>query len=118
MTVFDYVAFGAMAIVFVALIWLVITLGDLPANIAKERNHPQVAAVRAMSWFGLLFTGGILWILAIVWAYLDSSAFLSRNTKHDTVDSISSKDQQSELESLRQRIETLEAKFDQEGEAS
>ena len=74
MTVFDYTAFGAMAIVFVAMIWLVIYVGDLPANVAKERNHPQVAAIRAMAWFGLLFTGGVVWILAIVWAYYDYSA--------------------------------------------
>ena len=74
MTAFDYVAFAAMAIVFVAMIWLVIYVGDLPANIAKERNHPQVAAIRAMAWFGLLFSGGVVWILAIVWAYYDYSA--------------------------------------------
>ena len=73
MTVFDYVAFAAMAIVFVAMIWLLIYVGDLPANVAKERNHPQVAAIRAMAWFGLLFTGGVVWILAIVWAYYDYS---------------------------------------------
>lgn len=71
MTVFDYTAFAAMAIVFVAMIWLLIYVGDLPANVAKERNHPQVAAIRAMAWFGLLFTGGVVWILAIVWAYYD-----------------------------------------------
>ena len=60
MTVCDYVAFGAMAIVFVAAILLVIWLGDLPAEIAKQRNHPQVAAIRAMGWFGLLFTAGLV----------------------------------------------------------
>ena len=49
MTAFDYVAFGAMAIVFAAVIYLVILAGDLPANIAKQRNHPQVAAIRAMA---------------------------------------------------------------------
>lgn len=74
MTIFDYVAFAAMAIVCVATIWLLIFVGDLPANIAKERNHPQVAAIRAMAWFGILLTGGIVWILAIVWAYYDYSA--------------------------------------------
>ena len=67
MTVFDYV-------VFVAMVWLLIYVGDLPANVAKERNHPQVAAIRAMAWFGLLFSGGIAWIFAIVWAYYDYSA--------------------------------------------
>ena len=63
-----------MAIVFVATIWLVIFVVDLPANIAKERNHPQVAAIRAMAWFGLLLTGGVVWIFAVVWAYYDYSA--------------------------------------------
>ena len=47
MTAYDYISFGAMAVVFVAIIWLVIYLGDLPANIAKERKHPQVSAIRA-----------------------------------------------------------------------
>ncbi len=74
MTAFDYTAFAAMAIVFVAMIWLLLYVGDLPANIARERGHPQVAAIRAMAWFGLLFSGGVVWILAIVWAYYDYSA--------------------------------------------
>ncbi len=74
MTAFDYTAFAAMAIVFVAMIWLLLYVGDLPANIAKERGHPQVAAIRAMAWFGLLFSGGVVWILAIVWAYYDYPA--------------------------------------------
>lgn len=99
MTVYDYVAFGAMGVVFVALVWLVIALGDLPANIAKERNHSQVAAVRALSWFGLLFTGGVLWIFAVVWAFFDSSAF----TKP------SSSDLENELKTIKARLEKLEA---------
>lgn len=73
MTAFDYVAFGAMAVVFGATIWLLIYVGDLPGTVAKERSHPQVAAVTALSWFGLLFTGGVGWIIAIVWAYYDYS---------------------------------------------
>ena len=73
MTAADYVAFAAMTIVFVAVVYGVILVGDLPAKVARERKHPQVAAVTALSWFGLLFTGGILWIAAIVWAYFDYS---------------------------------------------
>ena len=71
MTLDDYIAFAAMSIVFVASVWLLIYIGDLPANIAKERNHPQVAAIRAMSWFGLLLTGGVLWVVAVTWSYYD-----------------------------------------------
>ena len=71
MTAFDYIAFLAMAVVFCGLVYLVIALGDLPGKIAKERNHPQVAAITAMAWLGLLFTGGVVYIIAFVWAYYD-----------------------------------------------
>ena len=100
MTIFDYVAFGAMAIVAVAIVYGVILLGDLPAKLARERNHPQVAAVQALSWFGLLFTGGILWIFAVVWAYYDYSAAGAKDST-STV--------QSELAGLRERVEALES---------
>ena len=73
MTAADYVAFGAMVIVFVAVVYGVILVGDLPGKVARERKHPQVSAVTALSWFGLLFTGGVLWIFAIVWAFFDHS---------------------------------------------
>ena len=109
MTAYDYVAFGAMAVVFVALIWLVLFLGDLPANIAKERNHPQVSAVRALSWLGLLLTGGVVWLFAIVWAYYDFSA---------SKKSIGTADLEAEIEGLRERLANLESKFAQTGDES
>ena len=109
MTAFDYVAFGAMAIVFAATVYLVILLGDLPANIAKQRNHPQVAAIRAMSWFGLLFTGGILWILAIVWAYYDRSP---------PPDASATAELRAEIDSLRKRLDALEVRRPEAGGAS
>ena len=109
MTAFDYVAFGAMAIVFAATIYLVILLGDLPANIARQRNHPQVAAIRAMSWFGLLFTGGIVWILAIVWAYYDRSA---------SVEPSAVAEMRAEIDALGERLAALEAGQQETGGAS
>ncbi len=69
LTKFDYVAFGAMAVVFFGLIYFVIWVGDLPASIARARNHPQVPAVQALAWMGLLFTGGVVYVLAFAWAY-------------------------------------------------
>ena len=104
MTGYDYVAFGAMFVVFVAMIWLVIFLGDLPANIAKQRKHSQVAAIRALSWFGLLFTGGILWILAVVWAYFDSSSILSKFSTSGAEESASTDELKTELDNLRKRL--------------
>ena len=60
MTVFDYVAFFAMAVVFGAVVYIVIWLGDMPGKIARSNKHPQPKAVTAMGWFGLLFTGGVV----------------------------------------------------------
>ena len=50
-------------------IWIIITLGSLPAKFARENNHPQIAAVNTLAWLGLL-TFGILWIAALVWAQI------------------------------------------------
>ncbi len=109
MTAFDYVAFGAMAVVFCAVIFIVIWLGDMPGSIAKKRNHPQVAAVQAMSWFGLLFTGGIVWIVAMVWAFYDYSA----SAESDSVDEL-----KAEMEILRERLANLESQQTQAGGVS
>lgn len=105
MQIADYVAFFAMGVVFCGLIYLVIWLGDLPGKIARERNHPQVAAVTALSWLGLLFTGGIVYIAAFVWAFYDYSAesFNSHGTGED------------QIEALRARIEALESKLAENG---
>ena len=100
MTVFDYTAFAAMAIVFVFVVWLVIFLGDLPGKIARDREHPQVTAVQVMSWFGLLFTGGIVWIFAMIWAFYDYSA---------SVETAAAAELKEEIQSLRERLEAIES---------
>ncbi len=105
MQIADYVAFFAMGVVFCGLIYLVIWLGDLPGKIARERNHPQVAAVTALSWLGLLFTGGIVYIAAFVWAFYDYSA--GRSNSHGTGED--------QIEALRARIEALESKLAENG---
>lgn len=106
MSVFDFVAFFAMAVVFCGLVYLVIWLGDLPASIASERNHSQVAAVRAMAWLGLLFTGGVVYIIAFVWAFYDYSAASAVQTGKDT---------EAELNELRNRVAALETALNQQG---
>ena len=108
MTAFDYVAFFAMAVVFVGVIYLVIWLGDIPAKIAQQRNHPQVAAIRAMAWLGLLFTGGVVYILAFAWAYYD----------YGPAAHAAGVEANAEIESLRRRIAALEKKLEATGEAS
>ena len=43
-------------------------LATLPKKIAMKREHPQADAINMLSWLGLLLTGGVGWIVAMVWA--------------------------------------------------
>ena len=70
-------------------------IAAFPGWIAKRRNHPQAAAINVCGWFGL--PTGILWVVAVVWAYLESPA---TTTPHSPTH---------EVDSLRQQIEKLAA---------
>lgn len=43
-------------------------LGGLPGKIARTREHPHAEAVTVCGWLGLL-TLGVLWPVAMIWAY-------------------------------------------------
>jgi hypothetical protein len=47
---------------------IVVILGDLPGRIAQKRGHPQAGGITAASWLGLA-TSGVLWLIALVWAF-------------------------------------------------
>jgi len=50
-----------------ATIGVVVWLAMLPGKIAFKREHPQAEAIRMAGWLGILT--GIVWILALIWAY-------------------------------------------------
>lgn len=101
LTKFDYVAFVAMAIVFFGLIYFVLWVGDLPANIARARNHPQVPAVQALAWMGLLFTGGVVYVLAFAWAYWNYPQTVHSTDSGETAGSGESKVQEKQQPSAK-----------------
>lgn len=45
-----------------------VVLAQLPGKIAEANHHPQAAAINMAGWLGLVFTAGIVWIVAMVWA--------------------------------------------------
>jgi hypothetical protein len=71
--ILDIIAFAVFGILLVAAVVIVVTLGSLPGQIAHKRGHPQAAAVTVAGWLGLV-TGGILWPLALIWAFLKPAA--------------------------------------------
>jgi hypothetical protein len=67
--VFDIIAFAVFGILLAVAVILVVTLGQLPGQIAQKRGHPQAAAINVTSWLGIV-TLGLLWPLALIWAFL------------------------------------------------
>jgi len=62
---FAFVVFAVL--IFVAVI-AVVSLGKLPGDLARKWAHPQAAAINVMSWVGIA-TGGVLWPIALIWAF-------------------------------------------------
>jgi hypothetical protein len=73
MDVLDIMAFVVFGVLLVAVVVIVVTLGSLPGQIAHKRGHPQAAAITVAGWLGLV-TGGVLWPLALIWAFLTPAA--------------------------------------------
>jgi hypothetical protein len=71
--IFDIIAFAVFGILLVAAVVIVVSLGSLPGQIAYKRGHPQAAAVTVAGWLGVA-TAGLLWPLALIWAFLKPAA--------------------------------------------
>jgi hypothetical protein len=67
--IFDIIAFAVFGILLVVAVIIVVSLGQLPGQIAQKRGHPQAAAINVTSWLGVA-TLGLLWPLALIWAFL------------------------------------------------
>ena len=85
MDTYDIIAFVLFGAILAVSVQVVVTLGTLPGQVAKTRDHPQTAAINIASWVGIatLVLGavvggtdaisfilmGILWPVALVWAF-------------------------------------------------
>jgi hypothetical protein len=64
----DVFALIVMLVIAAVAIWLIILVGSLPGNIARQREHPQADAISILGWIGII-TLGVGWFVAVVWAY-------------------------------------------------
>jgi uncharacterized membrane protein len=69
--ILDIFALVVMGILVAFVIFLAVTLGPIPGNIARSRGHPQADAINVLGWIGLV-TLGLAWPIALVWAYTRS----------------------------------------------
>jgi hypothetical protein len=66
--VLDVLTFIVLGVLLSAGLYVAFRLGALPGQIAKKRGHPQADAINVAGWVGLL-TLGLLWPLALIWAF-------------------------------------------------
>jgi hypothetical protein len=66
--ILDIFTFIVLAVLLAVVIFIFMKLGELPGKIASNRNHPQAEAITICGWLGVL-TLGLLWPVAIIWAY-------------------------------------------------
>ncbi len=68
MTGLDIFATIVLILVIATVVSVLVVLAMMPGKIAAQRNHPQAEAVKVAGWLGMLT--GIIWILAMIWAYI------------------------------------------------
>jgi hypothetical protein len=69
----DAFAFVIFAVLIAVSVIIIVSLGKLPGRLAREWGHPQASAINATSWIGIA-TGGLLWPLAFIWAFMVPTA--------------------------------------------
>ncbi len=81
---------------------LVVLLAALPGHIARTRKHPQATAINVCGLLGL--PTGVLWVLAMVWANLESTSDGASQQPSKELTSVSE-----QLVALEQAIAKLES---------
>jgi hypothetical protein len=92
-----------------------------PEKVAEQKHHPQAAAIQALCLMSLVF-GGLLWPLAMLWAYMKPLEFrLARDDDDppprpgDTVrrtPATTAHADQAEVTALREHVATLQKRLD------
>jgi hypothetical protein len=67
--ILDAFAFLVFAVLLFVAVIIIVSLGRLPGQLARKWGHPQAPAINALSWIGIA-TGGLLWPIAFVWAFV------------------------------------------------
>ena len=99
MTGIDYFAWLVFIVIILAAVYVFVALAQLPGKKARERGHPQADAINVAGWIGL-FTAGVVWVIAIIWAFMKPVA---RPYQDEPTDD--------ETEALKARVAELEARL-------
>ena len=101
-TSFEWTALGIWFVVITVLVYGIIAIHDIPASIARKRNHPQADAIEAAGWVSLFLMHALwpfLWIWAMTYKPEDEN---KKDTKLKTMED--------KLEHVQARLAILEEK--------
>jgi cytochrome b subunit of formate dehydrogenase len=102
MTGLDYFTWFVLIMIAVTLIIGFVVLAQLPGKMATAKNHPEAAAINMAGWLGMIFTAGIVWIFAMIWAQTSPAGAASGQ----------------DVDALKARLEDLETRLASATEAS
>jgi hypothetical protein len=80
--ILDAFVFLVFAVLLAVGVIIIVSLGQLPGRLARKWGHPQAAAVNAAGWIGVA-TGGLVWPLAFIWAFIVPSQVSAAKTEDD-----------------------------------
>jgi hypothetical protein len=80
--ILDAFAFVVFAVLIAVAVIIFVSLGQLPGQLARQWGHPQACAINVASWIGMA-TGGLLWPLALIWAFITPSRSDAWRSEHD-----------------------------------
>jgi uncharacterized membrane protein len=63
----NYVSLFLIFFAVLVIIVGIVVVHELPGKIAAKRHHPQIDAIKIMSYLGLIVFP--LWMFALIWAY-------------------------------------------------
>ena len=96
-----YVVLAFLLVFAVAAMLMIVLFAALPGQIAKRTKHPQANAINVCGWLGL--PTGVLWVVAMVWAFTRRPA--------SEAGSLASNDLDAQLNRLEQTIQQIEKMF-------
>lgn len=98
-----YVVLAFMLVFALLGLIVIVLLAALPGQIAKRTEHPQANAINVCGWLGL--PTGLLWVVAMVWAFTRPKSSFATNG------ALATTDLDRKLEQLEQTIQQVEKQF-------
>ena len=105
----NYFALGLLFFVVIVLVYGIIAIHGIPAEIAKKRHHPHEDAIHAAGWISL-FMLHLLWPFLWIWAMMYQPQ-RGWGFGQNPGEPASPKEAVAELEVLKRRLAAIEAKL-------